>query len=137
MFNQKERIAMVHKHFRIVIVSLISVLLLASFDVHAYSGGSGSKEDPWEISVVADWEKLMTTPDHWEMHFQLTSDLDFEDAVLSPIGYYDGPRFSGMLQGQGHILRNAVVRPGESTEMGLFGHLENAEVRDLVWRPLP
>ena len=115
------------KHFisAIVIASLLSPLSWA------YTGGSGTPADPYQISAVADWQELMTTTTGWDKHFILTADLDLQGLTLNPVGTYD-LRFTGVFDGNGHIIRNAVIELPDSDDVGLFGCLgSGGELCDL------
>ena len=105
-----------------------------------YSGGSGTAEDPYKISTVADWQELIATSADWNKNFILINDIDFEGAELSPIApdYYpnlwsfDGISFTGKFEGDGHILRNAVINMPDQDYVGLFGNIANGgEIRNL------
>ena len=80
-----------------------------------YSGGMGTAAMPWQIGTVADWGTLRANPDDWDNHFILTADLDFAGASLSPVAPdtdtgtagFQGVAFTGILDGGGHVLRNA------------------------------
>ena len=53
-----------------------------------YSGGSGTAEDPYRISTVADWQELIVhLLDDWDKHFILLNDIDFGGINITPIGY--------------------------------------------------
>ena len=116
------------KHFisAIVIASLLSPLSWA------YTGGSGTPDDPYQISAVADWQQLMTTTDDWDKHFILTADLDLQGVTLNPVGSSYDPNFSGVFDGNDHIIRSAVIDLPASDYVGLFGALgSGGDIRDL------
>jgi hypothetical protein len=47
-----------------------------------YSGGSGTAEDPYKISTVADWKYLTYTSADWGKNFILLNDIDFQGNKL-------------------------------------------------------
>jgi hypothetical protein len=105
-----------------------------------YSGGSGTAADPYKISTVADWQELIATTSDYDKQFVLLNDIDFAGADLSPVGmdtnpdseWFEGSPFSGMVDGQGHILRNAVIVRPDWDYVGLFGCLSfGAQIRNL------
>ena len=82
-----------------------------------YSGGSGTAEDPYQISTVADWQELSATPMTGKSLYSL-NDLDFEGVTVNPIGYADfdqegqifGIPFTGIFDGNGFTIRNLIHR---------------------------
>jgi len=102
-----------------------------------YSGGSGTQDDPYLISKVADWQKLIDTAGDWDKHFILTANIDLKGVALSPVGNFS-QRFTGVFDGKGHILRNADVNMPSSDYVGLFGYvswhvqISNLGVKDVV-----
>jgi hypothetical protein len=96
-----------------------------------YSGGSGTEAEPYRISVVSDWQELMVTPADWASHFVLTDDLDLDGILLGPVGNYTN-EFTGILDGNDCIIRNADVNMPGSDDVGLFGYL-GTEGRSEIW----
>jgi hypothetical protein len=114
--------------------SLILFAILPVFPILAatYSGGDGSAGNPYQISEPNDWKELINTSSDWSKNFILTSDLDFFGAALTPIApdtinetnyQFEGTPFSGVLNGNGHIIRNAVIDQPNNDFVGLFGYL--------------
>jgi len=106
-------------------VSLTSITYAAS-----YGGGSGTPENPYQIGSLAHWQTLMNTPEDWGSSFILTTDLNWDGLVLTPVGNNSGG-FTGDFNGNGHIIRNAVInQPNDNA--GLFGFVHfNAQIRNL------
>jgi hypothetical protein len=98
-----------------------------------YSGGSGTAEDPYRISTVADWQELAITDSDWDKHFILINDIDFGGISLMPvgIGYRDANQniiykpFTGVFSGNDHVIRNAAIDMPSQFYVGLFGCLGN------------
>ncbi len=106
-----------------LLIVLIFLLTFASICQAQYPGGSGAEANPYQISSVADWQSLMNTPDDWNKHFILTADLDLQGINLSPIGNSNN-YFTGVFDGNGHIIRNADVNMPGSNVVGLFGRVD-------------
>ena len=87
-----------------------------------FGGGSGTQANPFQISTVSHWQNLMNTPADWDKYFILTADLDLQGITLSPIGN-DSQPFNGVFDGNGYVIRNAVVNMPDSDYVGLFGWL--------------
>ncbi len=104
-----------------------------------YSGGSGTAEDPYKISTVADWKELIASWDDWDNHFVVIADIDFIGNTLSPVAPdilseygYQGIAFSGTLRGNGKTFRNIVISQIMKDYAGLFGLVEKEGIiRDL------
>jgi hypothetical protein len=116
--------------FLSIILGVI-VFLTMSTTVFAvtYSGGSGISEDPYQIATVADWRELIGTSTDWDKHFVLLNDINFSGINLTPVATdlspdyddFQGITFTGVFDGNGHILRNAAISLPDSDYVGLFG----------------
>jgi hypothetical protein len=97
---------------------------------YMYSGGSGIQNNPYKINTITDWQVLMASPGDWCKHFIMVNDIDFSGTQLMPIGN-SSTSFSGVFDGNGHILRNAVIGSlspllfFEGDSFGLFGVVTN------------
>ena len=106
----------------------------------AYSGGTGTQDDPWLISTVDDLMTLASTVNTGEKYknayFRQTADLDLTDKTWEPIGYTDSDYyFSGNYNGGNHVISNAVSvgkedEDGQAT-VGIFGCLLEGSVSNL------
>ncbi|HOM47463.1 MAG TPA: hypothetical protein PK491_02980 [Candidatus Hydrogenedentes bacterium] len=97
-----------------------------------YSGGSGTLDNPYLISQVRDWLKLLESPYDWDKHFLLIADLDFKDASIEPLGDWETNKgFSGNLNGYGHCFENLQITAPLESHAGLFAGLENATIYNL------
>jgi hypothetical protein len=114
---------------------VITGIIYCSFSsAFAYSGGSGISEDPYQIAVVQDWNDLMNTPYDWNDCFILTADLDLQDIELKPVGISQSIYFSGVFDGNGHIIHNANITYTQLSYfdyyVGLFG-VSSGQIRNL------
>jgi hypothetical protein len=128
---------MPEKAFKIIVTAsiLVVLVLLTLVPVETaqgatYSGGNGTSANPYQISGILDWQTLTTASGDWNgKYFILTTDIDFNHAVLTPIGNNDIP-FTGSFNGNGHVLSNAAI--GGSNYAGLFGSVYNGrEIKNL------
>jgi len=90
-------------------------LRLSGASAGIYSGGSGTAADPYRIGTVDDWRELIPASDDRDKHFILIADFDLggiSDPMITS--------FSGVLDGQGHVLRNAILTPPSPYFAGLF-----------------
>ena len=114
-----------------IATALILLFVLAAYCPAEYSGGLGTAAEPYEIDAVADWQDLMDTPADWDKHFILTADVDLEGVPLSPVGN-DANKFTGIFDGNDHIIGNADINMPDSDYVGLFGYVgQNGHVANL------
>ena len=87
-------------------------------------------DDMWEFTMLVRGGQTTSSA-------KLTADLDMS-AVENwmPMGYFNhevSNVFSGTFDGQGHVVRNFHLTPGEDQdfEPGFFGHVERGTIRNL------
>jgi hypothetical protein len=107
---------------------LIAVLLVTLPANAQYSGGTGEPNDPYQIATHEDLILLGETPDDYDKHFILTSDIDldpnlpgrkvFDKAVIA----HPTNPFIGSFDGSGHTISNLTIEGGSF--LGLFDRLE-------------
>lgn len=112
-----------------LLISLYVTLLVVQ--VYGYSGGSGTPEDPYQISWYGDLYRLNKTVEDFDNHFILTSDIDldpnlpghrvFDQAVIAqyPITT-QSKQFSGSFDGNGHAIRNLHISVTKGTKSPSF-----------------
>jgi hypothetical protein len=103
----------------------------------AYSGGAGTAADPYKIGSTAAWRKLIWAFEDWDKYFVLTHDIDFGGREILPVAAqvsgFEGLSFSGSVEGQGHVLRNAVINLPQASCVGLFGYISgNGRIRNIT-----
>ncbi len=110
---------------------LIIMSFLITVSLNAYSGGSGSNSDPYQIGNLEDLKELMATSSDWNKHFIQTADLDLsgETTGINPIGN-ESFRFTGDYDGQGHKISNLKLDL-TSECVGLFGYVIGSNISNL------
>lgn len=93
------------------------------------ANGSGTEDEPWLIGTAEELaflaHEIMNTF-NWTVgkHFQLTSDIDLEGKLWTPIGTKNIP-FRGSFDGDGFVIENMTVgnstNPWQDNVFGLFG----------------
>jgi len=110
----------------VLILILVSMASLAYGG--PYSGGSGDANDPFQVATAQDLIALGETSEDYDKHFILTTDIDlsgytFDRAVIAPDAgsewYFEGARFTGVFNGNGHAIANLTISGGDYC--GLFG----------------
>ncbi len=110
------------KSGHIVRMALILLFACAANLSAKYSGRPGEPNGPFEIGTVADWQHLMDTPADWDKHLVLTGDIDVNGVALSPVGDSVN-NFTGIFNGNDHIIRNADINMPATDYVGLFGYV--------------
>ena len=144
-------------------LSLLPTAALAAGEtgtMPGYSGGSGTKDDPWQISSVADLQLLANTindrnaagfdadaaaggagvaGNYYGYYFKQTTDLDLSGIDnWDPIGYSGGQDlyFAGHYDGDGHTISNAKSTGKNDDEgfatAGIFGWVAFGSVKNLT-----
>jgi len=131
------------RRFRAYTAAVVMALAIASTATAQYSGGSGTRDDPYQIATAADLIALGETPEDYDKHFILTADIDldpnlpgrkvFDKAVIAPDNDlesdFQGTAFTGVLDGDGHWILHLTIQGGGY--LGLFGQFSGAEIRSL------
>ncbi|MCR5353773.1 MAG: hypothetical protein K6D98_05645 [Clostridiales bacterium] len=109
--------------------------LSASFD------GSGTPDDPYLISSTEDMNKLANLVNNGNMlysgkSYKLTTDLDFSDTNMIPIGNSEDTPFMGDFDGDGYAVKNVTITASGSNAtqalcVGLFPYCVNATIKNL------
>ena len=87
--------------------------------------------------------QLIALHDKWESYkdgkkgykgwtIYLMNDIDLNNHNIQPltIGWYDGHRFAGNFDGQGHTIKNIYIG-GEEDDRALFGWIDNGRIENL------
>lgn len=143
-------------------LSLLPTAALAAGEtgtMPAYSGGIGTKDNPWLISSVKDLQTLANTinngdaakfdadaaagregvGNYYGYYFKQTTDLDLSRIEnWDPIGYSGGQDlyFAGHYDGDGHTISNAKSTGKKDTNgfstAGIFGWVAFGSVKNLT-----
>ena len=117
----------------------------------AYSGGSGTQDDPWLITSQEDLIALAgflnsgnaetfdtenaNVGNCHGYYFKQTADIDLTGVTWEPIGYSGSYYFAGNYDGGGHSITNAVstgkVDPDGFATAGIFGWVAFGSVANL------
>lgn len=120
------------------ILYMATLALCMSATAQTFSGGTGTKADPWLISNVADLEELCRITDTpgegdtqqtYGKYFRLTQDIT--EPFTSMIGLEGF--FKGDFDGDGHCITLNINMPS-SNYVGLFGTVKTGAVHDLAVR---
>lgn len=98
---------------------LMTTLLVAN--VFAFSGGSGTDVDPYQISTTADLVEFRAYADNDANYYVLTNDIDMTGVAYTNNGTSD---FKGVFDGAGYEIQNLTITSvASSTGSGFIGKL--------------
>ena len=122
-----------------MVVALAMLLSAAAAAESGFAGGSGTREDPWQISTA---EQLQLIRENLAGHYVLTADIDLSGYEnWEPLGAFqplsDAPEdaevphpdyaFTGTFDGAGHTISNLTVASASPMGAGLFGCASGTE----------
>ncbi|PWJ43203.1 InlB B-repeat-containing protein [Sediminitomix flava] len=103
----------------------------------SFAGGTGTRNNPYQIENLAQLEQLSYFPHLWNQHFILIDDIDASSTAFAnkgagfkPIGQIE-PFFTGSFDGGNHIIKGLTIYRPLDSEIGLFGKIVGGEVVNL------
>ena len=106
----------------------------------SFSGGNGSKENPYQISrgeELAYFKYIIESDEnnnYRNKYYVLTSNINLGNLYFDPIGN-DGQTFSGVFDGQGYTISNIkmdyVININNTLYSGLFTKTKDATIQNL------
>lgn len=92
--------------------------------------GSGTPEDPYQISNVSELQSIEDDPN---ASYVLVNDIDASATAQANNGRGFDPvdDFAGRLDGQGHTIRGLIINRPTVADVGLFGTIVGATVTDV------
>ena len=125
----------------LVKITVLVVICCCSLQAQAkYGGGTGEPNDPYLIFDANQMNAIGADSNDWDKHFLLCADIDlsaFTGTSFNIIGYYvdyrDKKPFTGVFDGNDHIISNFTYISTGTSSVGLFGHIDdpNAEIKNL------
>jgi len=116
-----------------LITFITSSLFALSLYASPYNGGSGTRNDPYQISTKVDFLLLANNEEDSSKHFIMTSNIDlagetFTNAVISPYldsldWEYGETQFTGSFDGNGYVISNLTISAASTHYIGLFGSI--------------
>jgi hypothetical protein len=93
---------------------------------YSLAHGTGTQEDPYLVYTIEDFRNLSNSPFYWDGYIKLMADLDANNVDIQPIGFSEETSFSGVFEGEDHIIKNLHTQPS------LFGYIsKTAEISNL------
>lgn len=99
--------------------------------VPRYSGGDGSTGNPYQIANVTDFQLLVAAPTDWSSAFIMMADIDLGGVAVTPVGS-SSTQFTGVFDGNGHVISNLTIAQPGSNYVGPFGYVgAGGQIREL------
>ncbi|MEN6386504.1 MAG: GLUG motif-containing protein [Phycisphaerales bacterium] len=121
---------------KITLVMWIVFCFSSLTDAAAYSGGSGTPEDPYKIANAADLLALAADANDYNDCFILVNNINlagytFSRALIAPDintadSIFQGKAFSGIFDGNGHSINYFKLNTSglNDSYLGLFGYID-------------
>lgn len=130
-----------HTKVQVKVIILVSLLLLAMSGqaMAAFSGGSGTSDDPYQISTLDDLRALSENATVWDDDFKQTANININATEIQdwnegkgflPIGNRT-TQFTGVYDGQNKTIDGLYINRPDEDYIGLFGRVGNATLRNL------
>jgi hypothetical protein len=105
-----------------------------------YGGGSGTPDDPYLIRTPHQMNAIGADSNDWDKHFLLVNDISLSKLVgteFNIIGNPYTPHFTGVFDGNGHVISNFSYASQDANFIGLFvaigggGKVSSLRVQDV------
>jgi hypothetical protein len=119
----------------IFLAAILTAVLFISGNLSAatYGGGSGTSGDPYLIATAADMNSIGANSADWGKCFKLIANINmsiYTGTQYKIIGN-SNTLFTGTFDGNGHIVRNLTYTTTALDNVGLFGAISNAIIKNL------
>ena len=99
-----------------------------------YESGSGTATNPFQIWTAEQMNAIGAHPEDWDKHFILMNDIDlsaYTGTSYNIIGNTD-IRFTGLFDGNGHVISNFTYVSSRKYNASLFGRVDSGgQIRNL------
>ena len=127
-----------------VAVHLICLLVASNLNAQTWPpagmNGNGTAGNPWQITTIAQLQALATYvnagngPQTAKVYYKLMNDIACPPSTTrlgwNPIGLYFSS-FQGHFDGNSKVISNLSINKGTTSHIGLFGYINNAEIKNL------
>jgi hypothetical protein len=96
-----------------------------------YAGGTGEPDDPYRICTTEQMNAIGAEPNDWDKQFSLMADIDLAayGAKQSNIIGTEAAPFTGVFQGNGHLISGFSHAQADANNIGLFGCVDGPDAR--------
>lgn len=127
-------------------ISLVvgQLVFLSAPKAYAFSGGTGTSGDPYQISTPAELASLTSYlgSSYSNTYFELANDINLNVSPYNsgtgwtPIGSSSGSAFRGHFDGGGHTISNLFIDNASSGSQALFGYIYSGSVESVILRDI-
>ncbi|TCO69141.1 fibronectin type III domain-containing protein, partial [Marinisporobacter balticus] len=96
--------------------------------INEVAGGCGTEENPY---LIATKEQLNNMRNDLASYYKLVNDIDLENEEWMPIGSNTMP-FTGMLDGNGHSIKNLKITENTHDSRGLFAIAKDSVIKNIT-----
>ena len=112
------------------------VITMEAIARRQYTGGTGRPDDPYLICTAKHMNAIGADPNDWDKHFKLMADIDLSGYTgdsFQLIGPDPSHPFTGVFDGNGHVISGFTYVVERGDNVGLFGVVDdpNALIKDL------
>jgi len=109
-----------------------------NYDIDVYNGnmqGSGTEDDPYMVSTIEQLRLISAIP---SAYYKLANDIDLSLATVDEreeiyyFGWMSLDGFGGVLDGDGHSIKNITTLSDTSDYLGIFKSLKGATIKNLI-----
>lgn len=132
-----------------VTINFVFLFLIFQSGLAQFSGGSGTRKDPFQISTLEDLRMLSEDTQYLSNHFILQNDIDASDTRnwnivnndtlgFTPIAYSSTDpgqsHFEGSFEGRGYTISNLYINRPQDIQVGFFSSTQGAVINHLgLW----
>jgi hypothetical protein len=123
------------KNSSIFILAIITLSAGAAAEAK-YSGGNGEPNNPYRIATAEDLNDIGNHTEDWDACFVLTDDINlsaYTGTQFKIIGPSYITPFSGVFDGNGHIISNFTYDSNNAERIGIFGFIDSGgDIRNVT-----
>ena len=110
-----------------------------NYELDVYNGdmlGSGTEDDPYMVSTIKQLKLISEIP---SAYYKLANDIDLSLATVDEqeeiyyLGWVSLDPFGGVLDGDGHSIKNIVTKSEATTYYGIFKELKDATIKNIIF----
>lgn len=121
------------KKLIILLAAILAILLLTSGTAFAFSDGTGSSDNPYQIKTIQDLKDINT---NLTASYLLMNNLEIDEGTWIALGRDNSAhRFTGVFDGNGFTItftEDTEFKSDDNTGYGLFGAVTNdAELKNI------
>jgi len=117
----------------------MSITLISQAQTPVAPAGTGTENDPYQITTLNNLYWMSVTPTSWDKYFEQTDNIDATSTATwnsgagwDPIGYVNGESdylaFTGYYNGNNWLIGDLYINRPTELAVGFFSIIENAHI---------